>query len=133
MRAARARQAWQAGSNGETCFFLSSESLLCPANLAAAAVFDCVHAGIGGTDDGVERGAVGRCGGDADAGADGESKTAFHAEVSMEQRVVQLRSLGEGGWRCGAGHEQNEFIAAVAEALVLRAGELLQARGDFGE
>src|SRR5580704_1656283 len=84
-----------------------------------------VHARVGCADNFVHRGAVARGRGQADAGADFQFQSGFHAKVGFHQRAMQLlcqarRSLGVGPW-----HQDDELVAAIAEAKILASAQFL--------
>ena len=74
-----------------------AQETLDTADVAAAVVFDGVHAGIGGADDGVDGGSVCGRGSQADAGAHGQLESVFHAEARGLQSPMQAGRLLQGG------------------------------------
>src|SRR5579863_92068 len=103
------------------------------ADVAAAVAFYRVHAGVGGADDGMERGSVLRSSRQSHAGADGQIESGLHPETGGLQRPMQRGRLLHGSIGTGRRHHDDEFVAAIAEAKVLLAAQVLQTLAGSGE
>src|SRR5580698_8600491 len=95
-------------------------------DLAAAAVLHYIHPRVGRADDRVDSDAVGGAGRQANARADAQMNAGAHVEAGFEQLAVQRRDERLRQRSTGSGHEDDELVAAVAEAAVLLAAQLAQ-------
>ncbi len=101
--------------------------------MAASIGFGGVHAGVGDADDGVDGEAVSGRAGQADAGADFELEAGSNLEAGIHERAEQGGGMGLRGLGAGIRHEDDELIAAVAEAEIAEAAELAETGAGVGE
>src|SRR5579863_7277429 len=82
-----------------------------------------VHATVGESNDGVDRGAVIGRSGNANAGADTKFQAVLHAEAGVHQRSQQIIGMGEAFLCRGGRHKDHKLIASITEAEVLLPAE----------